>query len=192
VVSPKRRDDGFPPFILLDANHIRFLDGNQHKIPWMVPTRNWAPLFPTHPSMRATSSATLGDRDRRASTAATGRRIVPSNLGPLLEGHGACFLAGQAPGWNEPTRRSAANSGKFSDRNPIDQESAVPNSFSTVADLGRGSRQVVPHLATQPRSLYESRELPKPASVKAEGFSRFLGRVIIVLLSVVGVRKTIA
>jgi hypothetical protein len=48
--------------------------------------------------MRATSSATLGDRDRRASTAATGRRIVPSNLGPLLEGHGGVFAGRSASG----------------------------------------------------------------------------------------------
>jgi hypothetical protein len=49
------------------------------------------PSFPARPSMRATSSATLGDRDRRASTAATGRRIVPSIPESLLGRAWGCF-----------------------------------------------------------------------------------------------------
>jgi hypothetical protein len=49
------------------------------------------PSFPTHPSMTATSSATFGDRDRRASTAATGRRIVPSIPESLWGRARGCF-----------------------------------------------------------------------------------------------------
>src|SRR5712671_638105 len=54
-------------------------DGNPHKLPRMVPTRDWAPpSFPTHPSMTATVISHARGRDRRASWSATGRGNDPS------------------------------------------------------------------------------------------------------------------
>src|SRR6266481_2465029 len=66
--------------------------------PRMVPTRGRAPPHFLPPSMTATVINHARNRDRRASTAATVRRIVPSNLGPLLEGHGVFWRAGRGPG----------------------------------------------------------------------------------------------
>jgi hypothetical protein len=49
------------------------------------------PSFPTHPSMRATVISHARDRDWRASTAATGGRIVPSSPESLWERDRGCF-----------------------------------------------------------------------------------------------------
>src|SRR5437879_258165 len=90
------------------------------------------PLF----SYTATSSATLRDRDRRASTAATGRRIVPSIPESLWgKARGVYWRAGRPPEWNAPTRRSAVISRNSRNRNRStgDQQ---------VADFGRGFWQV--------------------------------------------------
>src|ERR1700730_10892675 len=84
---------------------------------WYRPGIRHPPSFPTHPSMTATSSATFGDRDRRASTAATGRRIVPSITESRLGRAWGCFLGRVSSRWR--TRlRSAINSGKFSEQEP--------------------------------------------------------------------------
>jgi hypothetical protein len=82
------------------------LDGNPHKIPRMVPTRDWAPpSFPTRLTWRATSSATFGDRDRRASTAAINSGV------PFGRARG-CF-GGPVGVWDRPdTPRLAAVSSR--------------------------------------------------------------------------------
>jgi hypothetical protein len=63
------------------------------------------PLFPPRTSMTATVINHDQGRDRRASTAATGRRIVPSIPESLLEGHRG-VLAGRSASGME--RASAA------------------------------------------------------------------------------------
>ena len=69
-------------------------DGNPQKVPRMGTLSGLGtPFLLPRSSTTATASATLGERDRRASTAATGRRIVPSKPESLLEGTGL-FLAG--------------------------------------------------------------------------------------------------
>ena len=108
------RDDEPTPLIggrlLQMGTRISFLG-------WYRPGIRHPPSFPTHPSMTATSSATFGDRDRRASTAATGRRIVPSITESRLGRAWGCFLGRVSIRWR--TRlRSAINSGKFSEQEP--------------------------------------------------------------------------
>jgi hypothetical protein len=75
---------------------------------WYLPGIRHPPSFPTHPSTRSTVINHARDRDRRASTAATGRRIVPSNLGPLLEGHGGVLAGRWASGDRPDTPRLTA------------------------------------------------------------------------------------
>jgi hypothetical protein len=113
------------------------------------------PLFSYHPSMTATLSATLRDRDRRASRAATGRRIVPSIPESLWGRARGCFSG--PVGVRNGTRQRG---GQQSTRGILGQEARRPaisraELIQHVSDLGGGSRQVVPHLATQPRSLYQ-------------------------------------
>jgi hypothetical protein len=130
------------------------IDGNPHKVPWMVPTRDWAPpLFLPTLSMTATVINHGRGRDRRASTAATGRRIVPS-FPESLWGRARGVLTDRSGSGMERQRGGQQSTRGILGQNGVDQGSAVPNSF-TVADLGGGSRQVVPPLATQPRSLYQ-------------------------------------
>jgi hypothetical protein len=70
----------------------KIADGNPHKLPRMVPTRDWAsPLFPIHPSMTATVINHDRNRDRGASTAATGRGNDPSIPGSLCGRARGCF-----------------------------------------------------------------------------------------------------
>jgi hypothetical protein len=86
--------------------------------------------------------------------------------------------------------RAAVNSGKFSDRNRVDQESALPKLLSTSqiwagfaagrAALDDSTALFIPMLEKSPNSRIG----------KAKGFSRFLGRMIAVLLSFVGVSET--
>jgi hypothetical protein len=71
-------------------------DGNPNKISRMgTLSRVGHPSFPARLSIRATSSATLRDRDRRASTAATGRGNDPS-IPESLRGRARGVLAGRS------------------------------------------------------------------------------------------------
>jgi hypothetical protein len=111
--------------------------------------RDWAPpSFPSHPSMTATSSTTFGDRDRRASTAATGRRIVPSNLGPLLERHGRVFWAGQVSGIGQANAAVGGHLGNSRNRNRVDR-GAVGRRFR-AGIRGRSKRGLLWHGCAEP------------------------------------------
>ena len=167
------------------GTHIRFLG-------WVPYQGLGTPSFPTPPSMRATVINHARDRDWRASTVATGRRIVPSIPESLSGKAWGCF--GGPVGVRNGTRQRG---GQQSIRGILGQEPRRPaisraELIQHVSDLGGGSRRSCRTWRLN-RALYtNARELPKSRIGKAKGFSRFLGRMITVLLSVVGVRKTIA
>jgi len=130
------------------------IDGNPHKVPWMVPTRDWAPpLFLPTLSMTATVINHGRGRDRRAARSATGRGNDPSIPESLWGRARGCFDGSVGVRNGTPTRRAAVNSGnsRTERRRPGISRAELVH----VADLGGGSRQVVPPLATQPRSLYQ-------------------------------------
>src|SRR5437763_15695693 len=58
--------------------------------------------------MRATSSATFGDRDRRASTVATGEETIHLFRSPFWEGHGG-VLAGRSGSGTERTNAAVGS-----------------------------------------------------------------------------------
>jgi len=163
------------------GTRIRFLG-------WVPYQGLGTPLFPTH-STTATSSATLGDRDRRASTVVTGRRIVPSIAESLFGRVWGCFWrAGRGPEWSAPTRRAAVKS-----RNSLAGTASTRDQPCRTRSRRRFRRGVHGRSCRTwrlNRAPYTSAENPPiPGSVKAKGFSRFLGRIIAVLLSVVGSAK---
>ena len=167
--------------------------GTRKDFPGWVPYDGLGtPLLFCPPFMIANSSATLRDRDRRASTAATARRIVPSIPESLCGRAWGCFSG--PVGVRNGTRQRG---GQQSTRGILGQEPRRPaisraELIQHVSDLGGGSRRSCRTWRLN-RALYtNARELPKSRIGKAKGFSRFLGRMITVLLSVVGVRKTIA
>ena len=79
-------------------------DGNPQKVPRMgTLSRIGHPLFfLPRSSMRATSLATFGDRDRRASTVTTGEETIHLFRSPFWEGHGG-VLAGRSGSGMERT-----------------------------------------------------------------------------------------
>jgi len=140
---------------------------------WYRPGIRHPPLFLPYPSMTATSSATFGDRDRRASTAATGRRIVPSITESRLGRAWGCFLGRVSIRWR--TRlRSAINSGKFSEQEPPSSRDQPCRTRSRRrfrrgfaagrAAFGDSTALFIPVLEKSPNSRIG----------KAKGFRRFL------------------
>src|SRR5690242_1897677 len=112
-----------------------------------------------HPSFFTSSLMATSPPTRGAGTGEPQQRLrVDASFhqfrSPFKKRTGVFWRAGRGPEWNAPTRRAAVNSGNSrtgTSSTAISRAELIQH----VSDLGRGSRQVVPHLATQPRSLYE-------------------------------------
>jgi hypothetical protein len=117
------------------------------------PIRDWAPLF-CRSSRTATVINHARDRDRRASTAANGsrKRSIDSGV-PFGTGTGL-FLGRSGSGMERANAAGSSQLGEFSKREPTPEISRA-ELIQHRRRFGRGSRHVVPHLATQPRYLYQ-------------------------------------
>ena len=151
------------------------------------------PSFPTSPSMRATVINHARDRDWRASTVATGRRIVPSIPESRLGRAWGCF-SGQVgdPGCTRDPAARGSQLGEVLGQEPrrpgistaelIQHRRRFRRGFAAGAILGNSTRAFIPMLEKSPIH----------ASVKAKEFRHLLSRMVTVLLLFVGVSKTIA
>src|SRR5580704_14763315 len=98
----------------------------------MVPTRDWTPPlflppFDSGDGHRPREGTGTGEPQQRLRVDASFHQF----RSPVWEGRGGVLAGRSGSGMERANAAGSSQFGEFSDRNLVDQRSAVPNSFST-------------------------------------------------------------